>query len=95
MYRLIGDWMRGTEVMMSNHGHIRPDKTCIGQTRDWLTWLDGTLRAAVDSGLDMTDALDLPIPERFARLDVLRTEYRRSVAHPWPKIERDSLPHAD
>ncbi len=79
-------------LLVPNHGHIRPDKACIAQTRDWLTWLDGTLRAAVESGMDMTDALDLPIPERFQGLNVLRAEYRRSVAHLWPRIERESLP---
>lgn len=82
-------------LLVPNHGHIRSDKACVAQTRDWLTWLDGTLRAAVESGLDMTDALELPIPERFHRLDVLRAEYRRSVAHLWPRIERDSLPRVN
>lgn len=82
-------------LLVPNHGHIRSDKACVAQTRDWLTWLDGTLRAAVESGMDMTAALELPIPERFHGLDVLRAEYRRSVAHLWPKIERESLPRVN
>jgi len=82
-------------LLVPNHGHIRSDKACVAQTRDWLTWLDGTLRAAVESGMDMTAALELPIPERFDRLDVLRAEYRRSVAHLWPRIERESLPRVN
>lgn len=86
------DALDDVRLVVPNHGHIRPDKACVGQTRDWLIWLDGTLRAAVEAGLDMTDALELPIPDRFAGLDVLRAEYRRSVAHLWPKIERESLP---
>ena len=96
----IADWLKELDavdaldirLLVPNHGNIRPDKACVAQTRDWLTWLDGTLRHAVESGMDMAEALELPIPERFAVLDVLREEYRRSVAHLWPKIEQESLP---
>ncbi len=96
----IADWLKELDavdaldirLLVPNHGHIRPDKACVAQTRDWLTWLDGTLRHAMESGMDMAEALELPIPERFAMLDVLREEYRRSVAHLWPKIEQESLP---
>ncbi|PWC32950.1 quinoprotein relay system zinc metallohydrolase 1 [Azospirillum sp. TSO35-2] len=99
----VADWLAELDavealdirLLVPNHGHIRPDKACVAQTRDWLTWLDGTLRRAVENGLDMADALELPIPERFAVLDVLREEYRRSVAHLWPKIEQDSLPRVN
>jgi hypothetical protein len=43
----------------------------------------------------MAEALELPIPERFEVLDVLREEYRRSVAHLWPKIEQAALPRVN
>lgn len=82
-------------TLVPNHGRIRKDKACIAQTRDWLTWLDRTLREAVESGMDMTEALDLPIPERFNGMGVLREEYRRSVAHLWPKIEQAALPRVN
>jgi quinoprotein relay system zinc metallohydrolase 1 len=99
----IADWLKELDtvdgldirLLVPNHGHIRSDKACVAQTRDWLTWLDGTLRHAVDSGLDMAEALELPIPERFEVLDVLREEYRRSVAHLWPKIEQAALPRVN
>ncbi|HYH40225.1 MAG TPA: quinoprotein relay system zinc metallohydrolase 1 [Azospirillum sp.] len=79
-------------TLVPNHGRIRGDTACIAQTRDWLTWLERTLRDSVEAGLDMSEALDLPIPERFAGLGVLREEYRRSVVHLWPKIEQAALP---
>lgn len=82
-------------TLVPNHGRIRNDKACIAQTRDWLTWLDRTLRDALEAGLDMTEALELPIPERFAGMGVLRDEYRRSVAHLWPKIEQAALPRVN
>lgn len=99
----VADWLKELDavdaldirLLVPNHGHIRPDKACVAQTRDWLTWLDGTLRTAVESGLDMAEALELPIPERFQVLDVLREEYRRSVAHLWPRIEQASLPRVN
>ncbi|MBP2299010.1 quinoprotein relay system zinc metallohydrolase 1 [Azospirillum picis] len=99
----IADWLSELDevdrldirLLVPNHGHVRADKACVAQTRDWLTWLDGALRHAADSGLDMAEALELPIPERFAGLDVLREEYRRSVAHLWPAIERELLPRVE
>ncbi|WP_434622202.1 quinoprotein relay system zinc metallohydrolase 1 [Azospirillum sp. B2RO_4] len=99
----VADWLKELDtvdaldirLLVPNHGHIRSDKSCVAQTRDWLTWLDGTLRHAVDSGLDMAEALELPIPARFEVLDVLREEYRRSVAHLWPKIEQAALPRVN
>ncbi|WP_245987023.1 quinoprotein relay system zinc metallohydrolase 1 [Azospirillum thermophilum] len=81
-------------VLVPNHGHIRTDKAAIAQTRDWLTWLDGSLRRAAAEGRDMAELLDMPIPERFAGLGMLRPEFQRSVAHLYPAIERDSLPRA-
>lgn len=82
-------------TLVPNHGRIRNDTSCIAQTRDWLTWLDRTLHDAVAAGLDMTEVLDQPIPERFATLGVLREEYRRSVAHLWPGIEQTALPRVN
>lgn len=82
-------------VLVPNHGRVRADKAAIAQTRDWLTWLDRTLRDRVEAGADMADALNLPIPDRFQSLGVLREEYQRSVAHLWPRIEQATLPRVN
>lgn len=82
-------------VLVPNHGRIRRDKACVAQTRDWLTWLDGTLRAKAAAGADMAEVLNLPIPERFQGMGVLHDEYQRSVAHLWPKIEQAALPRVN
>lgn len=82
-------------TLVPNHGRIRSGgdaKAAIAETRDWLRWLYGSLRAAAADGRDMAEMLDAPIPERFHRMSVLRAEYQRSVTHLWPAIERDSLP---
>lgn len=96
----VGKWLAALDtlesldvaVLVPNHGRIRPDKGAIAQTRDWLTWLDGSLRTAAAQGRDMAEMLDAPIPERFAPLSMLRPEYQRSVAHLWPAIEQETLP---
>lgn len=82
-------------VLVPNHGRVRTDKAAIAQTRDWLTWLDRTLRERAEAGADMAEALALPIPERFNGLGVLREEYQRSVSHLWPRIEQATLPRVN
>lgn len=82
-------------VLVPNHGRIRTDKAAIAQTRDWLGWLDRTLRDKAEAGADMADLLDHPIPDRFGTLGVLREEYRRSVSHLWPRIEQAVLPRVN
>jgi len=81
-------------VLVPNHGTVRTDTSAIAQTRDWLTWLDGSLRTGAAEGRDMAEMLDAPIPERFSSMNVLRPEYQRSVAHLWPAIEQATLPRA-
>ncbi|EWY36355.1 beta-lactamase [Skermanella stibiiresistens SB22] len=82
-------------VLVPNHGTIRTDEAAIGQTRDYLTWLDATLRASAEAGLDMNEVMAIEIPERFSVLSVLREEFTRSVAHLYPKIEQSVLPRVN
>lgn len=58
---------------------------------DYLDWLVGHFEAAAARGADMAELLDAPLPERFADLALLRAEYRRSVSHLYPRIERAAL----
>ncbi|MGY6637999.1 MAG: quinoprotein relay system zinc metallohydrolase 1 [Erythrobacter sp.] len=79
------------QQLVPGHGPLCERGAAIAQTRDWLIWLDGALREAVASGLDMTEAGNLPIPERFAGLAEARYELTRSVAHFYPKLEAEML----
>lgn len=81
--------------LVPGHGPICTDGTAIAQTRDWLIWLDQALREAVASGLDMTEAGNIPIPARFAGLAEARYELTRSVAHFYPKFEAEMFPRFD
>jgi quinoprotein relay system zinc metallohydrolase 1 len=78
--------------LVPGHGPLCARGTAIAQTRDWLTWLEGALREAVASGHDMTEAANMPIPERFADLAEARYELTRSVSHFYPALEAAMFP---
>lgn len=78
-------------ILVPNHGNIRGDSAAVGETRDYLLWLDGFLRAQAAAGKDMAEVLNAPLPEKFAGWAVAREEYLRSVAHLWPKIEESIM----
>ena len=67
----------------------------IDQTRDWIGWLEATLTQAVRDGLDMVEAGELPIPDRFATMAAARYELQRSVSHLYPGLEAKLLPRVD
>jgi quinoprotein relay system zinc metallohydrolase 1 len=77
--------------LIPGHGPLDTGKA-IAQTRDWLDWLESTLRQAVRDGLDMGEAGDLPIPARFDGVAMARYEFQRSVSHLYPRLEAEILP---
>lgn len=79
-------------LLVPGHGPPDRDGSAIAQTRDWLGWLEATLTQAVADGLDMSEAGELAIPERFAGLKAARYELQRSVSHLYPGIEARLLP---
>lgn len=83
----------GQARVVPGHGPVDPTPaTAIAQTRAWLDWLEPALAAALDNGLDMVAAGNIPIPPQFASLAGARTELQRSVAHFYPALERAMLP---
>jgi uncharacterized sulfatase len=78
-------------VSVSNNGKAG----AIEQTRAYLRWLDATLTRAAEQGLDMSEALLLPLPAEMRALAVAESEYRRSVSHLYPAAEQSALapPH--
>lgn len=79
-------------LLLPGHGPSDSTGEAISQTRDWLGWLDASLRQSVASGLDMTEAGAVAIPARFAALKSARYELQRSVSHFFPAIEAAFLP---
>jgi len=79
-------------VLVPGHGQAEGGGRAIAQTRDYLKWLETMMRSSVERGLDMTDVMETPIPERFSSLTVLPGEMHRSVAHLYRAMEEDLLP---
>ena len=78
--------------LVPGHGPLDTGGEAIAQTRDWLSWLAGVLRAYVLRGKDMSEAGAMPIPPRFAAMKVARYELQRSVSHFYPGLEAELLP---
>jgi quinoprotein relay system zinc metallohydrolase 1 len=78
-------------LILPGHGPRDADGRSLDQTLDWLDWLDGTLRDAVQKGLTMNEAIALPVPARFAALGVAQSEYERSVVHLYQRLEDELL----
>ena len=78
-------------VLVPGHGRPDRDRRAIRQTRDWLVWLDATLKHAAAEGMEMTEVMGLPLPERFAAMELAREEFIRSVSHLYPRLEQASF----
>lgn len=82
--------------VVPGHGPFDPSGTAaIAQTRDWIDWLEATLTQAVRDGLDMVEAGEVAIPDRFATMAAARYELQRSVSHLYPGLEAALLPRVD
>lgn len=99
----IGRWLASLDaleqlpftVLVPGHGQPARDRRAIRQTRDWLKWLDATLRKAAEDGLDMTEVMALPIPDRFKGMALAREEFVRSVTHLYPRLELAAMRRAN
>lgn len=78
--------------LVPGHGPVLPGAKAISQTRDYLMWLQGSLREAAANGKDIGEILMQPPPERFRALAVFHEEFARSLVHLYPAIESASLP---
>lgn len=81
------------KVLVPGHGAPTTGSEPISQTRNWLEWLQQTIRSGAESGLDLTEMLDRPLPADEARLAVSAAEYRRSLSHLYPAAEQQALEH--
>lgn len=85
-------------IVVPGHGDISTtvgsNIGAISQTRNYLRWLEATLKQAAERGLDMTEAMALPLPAQVRALAVVEAEFRRSVGHLYPAAEQEALGHA-
>ena len=78
-------------VLVPSHGPVRPDAAALDQTRGYLQWLQGHLRAAAARGLDLNELLKQGLPAPFAGWAAADTEYVRNLSHLYPAAEREAL----
>ncbi len=79
-------------AILPGHGPMDRFGSSLGQTRDYLDWLEKTLQAAAAEGLDMVEIMGTELPKEFADMGAMPQEFHRSIAHLYPGIERESLP---
>ncbi len=77
--------------LVPSHGTVSNNKSGIEQTRQFVTWLDSTFTRAAETGLDMTEVLQLPMPTQFKAWAAVDTEYIRNVAHLYKFYEQKAL----
>lgn len=80
------------QLILPGHGPSDDRGESLVQTLDYLDWLDGSIREAITQGLTMNEAMTIEIPKRFNSLDVVRTEFERSVVHLYLQLEAELLP---
>jgi quinoprotein relay system zinc metallohydrolase 1 len=73
--------------VVPGHGPVAEGVVAIDQTRRYLDWLVGTLADAARRGLDMNEAMRLPVSDEFRGVAVLPEEFVRSVSHLYPALE--------
>lgn len=79
------------DVLVPGHGPVARNAGPIAQTRDYLRWVDQSLREAAAGGREITEVIRMPIPDRFAGMDMVRQELTRSVLALYPAIAAEAL----
>lgn len=78
-------------VVVPSHGPVDQGRAGLTQTRRYITWLDAALRTAALQGLDLVEAMQLPLPAEFRGFAALEAEFPRSVVHLYPAYEKKAL----
>jgi len=88
------DYLAGIDVtaILPGHGPLDRNGVSLVQTRDYLNWLEQTLKNAAAEGLDMVEIMQIDLPEEFRKLGAMPQEFHRSVVHLYPEIEKAVMP---
>lgn len=97
----IGEWQSSLKqlkkiphkALLPGHGPVDRKGRAIEQTYDYITWLEKELTESVKQGNDMIEAANMPIPEQFRSIELVREEFERSVSHLFPDLEEKLLPY--
>jgi quinoprotein relay system zinc metallohydrolase 1 len=91
--QVIRQWITQGQVktVVPSHGPVHTGTHGVDQTLDWLQWLHTRMQTSASQGLDISEVLRLPIPERFAHWAALRPEYVRNVTTLYPRYETEQF----
>lgn len=81
--------------LIPGHGPSEDNTRGIDQTRQWLLAIRDIVRDAFEKGLDITEAIALPLPAWTEKIALARYEYERTVMHLYPKFESERWPRVD
>jgi quinoprotein relay system zinc metallohydrolase 1 len=82
-------------LIVPGHGPAEASVRGIEQTRQWLEAVEQIIRDAFEKGLDVTEAIALPLPDWTEKIALARYEYERTVMHLYPKLEAARWPRVD
>ena len=83
------------ERLIPGHGPAEESVRGIEQTRAWLEAVEQIIRDAFENGLDITEAIALPLPDWTEKIALARYEFERTVMHLYPKLEAARWPRVD
>jgi quinoprotein relay system zinc metallohydrolase 1 len=89
----LAQWQQsgGFQQVVPSHGPVHVGAAGIDETRDWLRWLATTMHTSAERGLDLSEILRLPVPERFDRWAAQPAELHRTLAQWYPRFEQQAL----
>ena len=79
-------------LIVPGHGPAESNTRGLDQTRVWLSEIEALISGSFERGLDMTEAMALPLPEWTSQIALARYEYQRTVMHLYPRLESMRLP---
>lgn len=82
-------------LIIPGHGPAEDSERGLRQTLQWLEAIEAQVKDAFDKGLDVTEAIALPLPQWTEKIALARYEYERTVMHLYPKLEASRWPRVD
>jgi quinoprotein relay system zinc metallohydrolase 1 len=93
----LSQWMTDHRIrqVVPSHGPLHSGLGGLEQTRDWLRWLTSHMHESAERGLDLSEVLRLPVPERFKAWAAQPAELHRSITQWYPRYEQQVLSGPD
>jgi quinoprotein relay system zinc metallohydrolase 1 len=79
------------KTVVPSHGPVHSGPAGVQQTRDWLQWLTALMQESAERGLDLSEVLRTPVPERFKGWAAQPAELHRSLSQWYPRYEQSAL----